>query len=284
MASAVSLPADVLEEFLRSGSWSATGDEDLSLREQLSLDLARRLVGNYRANPNDEDAVAQLGLLVLGLGAAHWGVTPSNGLPSDPADENWRGPTRGRGKHLMSYSIGGIGIAHLDSSFLADFTDFVLATHGDIGGVSEQHRLREIAQRLEGGRTTYDGLRNRRNIPGEGQETWRIFVRWMKAALGRRDCQQWILEEWLRRYWLPSVQRVSSSNGSIQEAFVNARIRNSGSSLANCAIERARGSSNRIERQLEAYANSTLCPGAKERHRRRFGYMQRPVILFDALS
>src|SRR5262245_51510536 len=36
----------------------------------------------------------------------------------DPAGLNWQGPVVGKGKHLKDYLKGGLGIPHIDDSFL----------------------------------------------------------------------------------------------------------------------------------------------------------------------
>lgn len=109
-------------------------------------------------------------------------------------------------------------------------------------------------------------------------DDWQIFRHWMRAALRQEDIQRYIIERWLNKIWLPSYREVIKSGGTVEEAMVNARIRNSSPVTARCAIKQAKGSANRITSQLEAYT-SKACKG-NPNHSRRFGSMKRPVELY----
>jgi hypothetical protein len=77
---------------------------------------------------------------------------------------------------------------------------------------------------------------------------------------------------------LPSYNAVIEAGGTVEEAMINARIRNSSWVTATCAIKSAKGSADRITAELEAYTSSSC--GGEPDHKRRFGSMMRPVVLY----
>lgn len=268
---AATIPDDVLDGLLAAGDWSPTADEDLKLREQLPTALVAKLVKGDRHS---------LGLLALTTSIGKWGRTPTGDPPSDPAGDDWRGPRPsaghgdpGGGKHLMSYRVGGVGLPHADRGYLADFIGYLLANHPDIGPASERATMTSIQHRLAA-KTAFDAVR-----------TNPTFLKWMKAGLQQKDAQRWLLDQWLDRYWEPSLKAVEASGGTVEEALVNVRIRNTSTSLAQCAIRHAAGAEDRIKAELEAYASPKICPGAKPRYKGdRWGWMRRPVVLYDHKS
>lgn len=156
----------LVDDFLRQGQWSEIADDDAT-PEVLSQDLLRRLVKEYRDHPNEQSGQSALGLFALALAVAEWGVRDPNGLPPDPVDKesakikkNWAsdsGP--GSGKHLMSYSVGGIGISHADGG---EFVEFVRRI-SQIPELTEQQRVQLLAaidkSRYKEGKVTFDQLR-----------------------------------------------------------------------------------------------------------------------------
>lgn len=262
---------EILNSILIAGSWGPRAEEDLTLREQLPIELVLKLV---------RGSEYELGLLALTTGAGKWGVVSAPPLPEDPADDHWLGPRAskgpgdvGAGKHLMSYTVGGVGLPHADRGYLADFIAYILANHSDIGGTGEKSQMSAIASKLRTG-GTFDQVRS-------GQ----VFLQWIKLSLQQRDGQRWLLEEWLNRYWRPSLTEVTRANGTIEEALINARIRNSSPELAQCAIKRALGAKDRVQAELDAYARPDLCHGAKERFRTdRWGWMKRSATLYSFVS
>ena len=296
-------------DLLAAGGWSSDADETTH-DERLPLPLAKRLVESYRRQTNASTAAA-LGLLVLTTSVAEWGVTPSGGLPADPvAMGGWRGPRLRGGKHVMSYSKGGVGIPHADSAFLRRLISKIHAETPNLAPDGARFF------RLQG--TNFDRLYangghchrpltvleidlvgapfGHPSNPHAGskycgdyfngatdEKDWQVFRHWIRAALRADDIQFWILDEWLRNYWLPSYKAVlATEGGSVEEAMINARIRNSSSATALCALRHASGATDRIEAQLEAYTIKKC--GGKADHRRRFGEMMRPVVLYRALA
>lgn len=275
MSSEVLIETSVLQNFLSNGGWSPGANENLDLRERLKYDFVQNLIDEYKAEETNCSRIAQLGLIVLTTSVAEWGVQSSQQLPADPAGADWSGPRPGRGKHLMSYTIGGVGIAHADTSYLGAFMKFVLEQFPDIGSSTERAAFRDIANDLADGGATYDSLRN------AGGEPWHLFTQLILSALRKERAQQWLIEQWLLRYWLPSYDAVLKVGGAVKEAFVNARIRNSSAALATCALKHARTGADAITLELEAYANREICAHANPDYRaRRWGYMWRPVVLF----
>jgi hypothetical protein len=262
---------EILDSILVAGSWSTNAVEDLKLREQLPMELVLKLVRGSKY---------ELGLLALTTGAGKWGVVAASPLPEDPANDRWLGPRAsaghgdvGAGKHLMSYSVGGVGLPHADRAYLADFIAYILSNHPNIGGGAERSQMKAIETKLRTG-GTFDQVRS-------GQ----VFLEWIKLSLQQRDGQRWLLEEWLNRYWLPSLSEVTSVNGTVEEALINARIRNSSPDLARCAIKQASGAKDRVQAELVAYASPNLCHGAKERFKTdRWGWMKRSAALYNFVS
>lgn len=257
-ASSKELSPEVPDMVLLAGGWSRTAD-DTNQGERLPLDLVRQLVNVY---PSDTRSI---GLLSLTLGAAKWGVDGDSTLPDDPANDRWRGPTRASGKHLMSYKVGGVGLPHLDVGALAKFIDFLVKDHSDIGDDAERSRIKQIASGLRSGKK-YDEIK-----------TDATFGKWMREGLRLKDAQRWILEYWLDTYWEPAY---SASAGDVRLALVLARIWNTNPGLGKCAAERALKSGDHVEAALKAYVD---CPGGSKAYEtRRWGWMKRPVVLFDA--
>lgn len=107
---------DLVEGVLNAGKWSATADDNGG-GEQLPEEFVKSIVQMYEAQKSQpsQKAVDGVGIMVLALSVAEWGVTWTRKPPADPANTEWRGPTDiTQGKHLMSYALGGIGIPHLD--------------------------------------------------------------------------------------------------------------------------------------------------------------------------
>lgn len=259
-ASSTELPSKTLDMVLDAGGWNSAAD-DTNQREQLPLEFVRELVNSY---PSDTRSV---GLLSITLGAAKWGVDGDSTLPADSANDKWQGPTRASGKHLMSYKVGGVGLPHLDVGPLASFIDYLLAKHPDIGDDGERARMKNLANGLRTG-MKYDQIK-----------TDATFRKWMLEGLRKKDSQAWILDYWLDTYWEPAYK---ASSGDVRLALVAARIWNSSPSLGKCAVERALKAHDRVQAALEAYVD---CKGGKKEYKsRRWGWMKRPVVLFDKLS
>lgn len=298
------LDGETLDAFLSQGGWRPDAD-DTPGATQLKADFVKKLVDAYVSNPADPKAVSALGLLTLSQSVAEWGVEPANGLPADPAGKGWRGVGGGDGKRLMSYSKGGIGVAHADSGLLADFYRHLQATKGNaIPEAARFYALRGvnfdvlyangghcrkpstvITSDLDGKPFGYkeygyagDGYCKTYNNEKTNETDWRIFRHDMRLVLREKETQAWLIDSWLSRYWWPSYQKVAAeSEGTITDVLVNARIRNSSPATADCALARARDSADRVEAQLGAYASST-CKG-NPRHKERWPYMKRAVTL-----
>lgn len=302
---------DILDRFLELGKWN-TEAEDTIYGEELDSDFVQSLVLNYQKDISDGKNANSLGLLVLAEAIGGWGMKLEADFPPDPNYKSWKGTDRiGAGKHLMSYAKGGIGLPHADSGFLKKLFGYLKNNHPELADKEERFfQLEGINYDVlyaNGGhcRTPLTVIRYDLNGKNFGHKTfgyagdsycekyqpkadtneedWQIFRHWMREALRKRDVQKWIIEYWITKYWIPSYEKIVIKGvGSVEEAFINARIRNSSSVTANCAIEHAEESANRIESQLEAYTLKK-CKG-KERHKRRFGVMKRPIVLYQHFS
>jgi hypothetical protein len=167
----------------------------------------------------------------------------------------------------MSYLIGGVGLPHLDVGHLAKFMDYLLSRHAAIGPAEEQTRLRKLAQELRVGKK-YDQIKN--DV---------VFRKWMLEGLRQRDAQEWILDYWLDTFWTPAL---AASHDDVRLALVVARIWNTSPRLGACAAKRAMKSNDPVATALQAYVD---CPGGSAAYKkRRWGWMKRPVALFDKLS
>jgi len=160
---------ELLAEFLRQGQWSEAADDNAN-REALTLAFLSRLVDAYAKDPGQRDAQRALGLFVLALGVAEWGVSDPDTLfdpgsdgtrrDTDPAGRSWASDSIGdSGKHLMAYALGGIGISHADGG---EFVDFVrrIADLPDLSPEQRQELLNVVDRsRYSGGKVTFDQLR-----------------------------------------------------------------------------------------------------------------------------
>lgn len=285
---ATTLSEGAMDAFLEAAGWQPGTAQDLTLREQLPfaylrpLALATRGAAPAAQLPQDPAQCAAMltaGLAGLGLGVAQWGASGAPPGLADPQADQWRGPPNGRGKHLMSVTDGGIGLPHYDTDQLGDLLDFALQLQPAIGTEAARARIPGLVTKFRGG-MAYKALNPRENGGPTEREDWLALTGFAEAALGSRDVQHWVLKTWIAKYWIPSLAAVGRAGGSLEEVFVNARIRNSSPRVAGCALSHAAGKADRIAAELEAYATPEICPGANPRHRTRFGFMQRPIAIW----
>jgi hypothetical protein len=215
----------------------------------------------------------------------------------------------------MAYAIGGVGISHAD---VGDLHKFLLELAGR-NALPEARRagLRKLASEVKYRKhdlnkaVVYDEVRAAgvcRNpkfdtdLDGEpfnhrpqsakasycakrsnnaiGPDDWRLFRTVVRQALRRKEDQAWLLRFWMDNYWKDSVARVHKGPGYTEEVIVNARIRNSGSGVADKAIAPVGSSpAQRIAHEFQAYGKDD--PGKLERRR---GTMLRPVVLYRHIA
>ena len=193
----------------------ALGDSSNNEFEKIPEDLAFRIVG-----------AGETGLLALFNGAANWGIqwSPGTNVPVDPINTNWAGVRARSGKHVRDYAYGGVGIPHIDSSFLKrDTYDWAVRTgFGLPSGIPEQY-LRN---------TAFNPM-----IDGPYADRW---LPWAERLVYSNDFQYWSINVWMEKYWEPSAR----SNETIAQMAVNARVRNSvsgvGRRLAGRSVEEQR--------------------------------------------
>jgi hypothetical protein len=184
---------------------------------------------------------------------------------------------------LVSVHDGGIGIPHLDTGELGDLLLFALSVTPLIGAEAERASIAKLAAAFKKN-LIYKHL-DPRQQGGPGQAAdWGNLTSFCEVALGVRGVQRWILSTWIERYWMRSIAAVGKAHGDITDLFINARIRNSSPRNASCALEHAMGTADPIQAQLDAYADKTICQDANPRHRDRFGYMRRPVLIWQKLG
>lgn len=306
---------DTVRLFIREGLRPATGDrrttaellsvaDDNVSGETLSTEFVRRLVANFKAKPDDVDERRTLGLLALAFGAAQWGLKDPAALKDalgkpvpDPAGQAWKSISSPEaGKHVMSYAKGGVGIAHWDQPTLADFIEAVGVEL--VPADKRQAYLRLKHFKFDNIRSTgmcrgavpsekaldglpfghFQGLSVDCSLAkgGPTKDDWTVFRTWTRAALRTEKFQFWIFDRWIRDMWDESVEAVRPGEGRIEEALINARIRNSGSGWAGGAIAKSGASTaQRIQYELDHYGK--VDPSAYERRCER---MQRPVVLY----
>lgn len=313
---------EAMRAFLVQGKWSATADDNIS-GEVLQTAFIKSLVDAYLANSTDPTTISNLSLIPLALAVAEWGVSPTTDLPMDPADKNWNPVvSSGDGKHLMSYSKGGIGVMHQDSGGLAHLMDYIAANHPDVvpaankndffrlkginfdklyaaGGHCTQP-LTEIQNDLSGAKfqhtvhPNYAGdtycqnhLKPALNLT---PKDWQVYRHGMREALRHEDVQFRILRDFANNEWASAYHLVVLEGGhDVTEAFVLVRIWNSSPVLAKCAYKSANGTTDtasRIKKELAAYADEgpAHCSGAKARMKERWPYMQRAVVVYNAFA
>jgi hypothetical protein len=306
-------PPDFLQAVLDAGGWSETA-EDNGGGERLQVEAVRAIVRVRAAEPKSEDALAGLGVLVLTLSVAEWGIAWTGPAPPDPAGRDWDGPASIReGKHLMSYALGGIGLPHLDvggaERFLDEVARRVPASAGDLdmftkpkgsfrydmvrgaGGVRAANPKSAVLMNdLDGvpfrhDAATFGGASycSRFNPGGRlDAEAWRRLRHWCCVALRRRDMQEWIILDWLDHVWRKALAEVvRRPHGTIREALVVARIWNSSKGAALEALDAAASETDpdrRIAVELRKYGEGS------ETRRRRAGVMQRPSTAYAFLE
>ena len=308
-----SFSSEVFDAFLKQGLWHPSVDDNVQ-GERLEADLIRRIVTNYRAQPEDAVALNNMGLFALALGVAEWGVSSPDmaSLPSDPAGKKWASDTGpDSGKHLMSYAIGGIGVSHAD---VGDLERIIRDVAEDRTLVPAEHApmLLRLADRQlykpRNGRhaVIYDEIRAaglcgsaerfdtdlldepfhhfdnvgvdcaRHANPKLTATDWRIFRTWMRAAIRTKKMQERLMSLWLEDYWKDSLATVPRGDGYMEEVLINVRVRNSTPVHADRAVKRrATTIVQRVQRELDQYGEFSL-----NTLKRRCRLMLRPVVLF----
>jgi hypothetical protein len=310
----------LLDEFLKQGQWAEDGDDNAD-REALTQDFLRSLVRAYTEAPGSIDGKRALGLFVLALGIAEWGISDPAGLEekdssgklhdTDPAHRKWASDSSGdSGKHLMAYSLGGIGISHADGSEMVEFVERI-AARPQLSDDSRRDLLLTIEpSRYRNGKVLFDQLRAssvcREGVPilgddlfgvpfhhhkvGGGSkycpahfgspdlqpEDWKVFRTWARLAMRQRDTQEWLIVRWMEKYWDKSLAQMSPGDGQEEEAFTNVRFRNSASSAANnFAAAAGTPVEQRIAKQMKQYHKVS-----GNRVLRRVDIMQRPIAFY----
>lgn len=241
---------NLVAEFLRTGAESSPPHA----RERITIDLATQCI-RASTSPGYEEA----GLLALFIGVANWGVRAAEAGPAekilgaDPAGRGWAGTSAGHGKHLTDCALGGLSIAHLDSSALQKVYD-----------VWGRPALSKDVLDM-----TYDRIRNL------GGATWSIWLRWAQKLVVRTDFQSWVVEYWLKKYWARSIEQCGPG-ADLLTVCINARIRNSVSGVAR------RVAGLPAAEQIKAYYNYKLeerGPSAADRAMRQVHEMERVGVL-----
>lgn len=198
-------------------------------------------------------------------------------MPESPKERDWAGPATGnKGKHLMSYAVGGVGIDHADSGTLERLMDYLKEHHPNLApeavrffglrgndfntirrnGGGRRSDPEEIKVDLDGvlfDHASYKKYCHDRDGSTSRQE-WQTFRHRMRAALRLRDVQKYIIEQSIDEEWLTSYHAVMDAGGTVGETMVNSRIRNSKPYTANRALKMANegNSDKRIQAQLMA--------------------------------
>ncbi|MGO7532775.1 hypothetical protein [Rhizobium leguminosarum] len=319
-----SLKDRVFQAILDAGGWSSMADDNGG-RERISSETLSEVIAEFQAakkraeeltcgtSPQAascpeavaslKDATDALGELNLAISVAEWGIHWSGSFPADPDGHDWAGPPDIKeGKHLMSYAIGGIGLAHLDvgkaQDFLRETSRRLPEAEGDLrqfqrafrydpvrakGGLCSERKDVVIMNDLNGapflhGAVKYGGTSYcRRFNPNKLLEAkdWQTFRNWARISLRDREMQRWVVEYWLSNVWRPTLARMGDK-ADITEAFVVSRIWNTSNGAAIRALENAAGHQDvkrRIRLELASYG-----------HTRRHGLMQRMGVAFDHIA
>ena len=191
------------------------------------------------------------GILTLFIAVANWGVEWCSEPPADPAGRNWGGPRSRSGKHLRDYLAGGLGIPHIDSSFLRRDT---YGRWGRPPGIPN-----EVLDDF-----SFDQIRQSRY-----RDAWRA---WARPLVQSREFLHWTIHRWLEKYWDPADQ----TNNTIATKSLNARIRNSVSGVGR----RLTGQS--WESQAQGYVAYKLRrrgQSAAERTMRQVNFCRRVLLI-----
>ncbi len=274
----MALSTTTLDEFLRIGKWTATAEDNI-YGEMFPSSFFRNIYTHYQANPGNQANIDAIGLFSLGLAIAGWGISDTDNLPPDADERGYKSTSStGSGKHIMSYAKGGVGIPHADSSFLENIFEEIKKNHRNLAPEFDRfyalkghnfdvqyangghctHPVSTLITDLDGntfGHTvwgyagsSYCGTYNSgKTTP----EDWVVFRHWIRAALRTKSMQQYIIDYWIGHYWQPSYEKTMAAGGSIPEALVNCRIRNSGSVKANSNVGKC------IEEQLKNYGKES---------------------------
>jgi len=308
-AAVVPVSDAVLDAILAAGKWSSTADDNGGA-ERIPEAVVKQWVQAAAAATPSRQAIADLGTLVLTLSVAEWGVEWQGAPPSDPANEKWAGPPSiTQGKHLMSYALGGIGLPHLDvgdgprffrhlsellpeNVQLAEYarqlpSNFQYDRIRAAGGMCDHSKVIGVDifnEAFHHDAVTWSGDKycrdhNPRNV--NQPEQWQTFRSWARLGLRRKDMQRWVVDTWINDYWLTAYDRVMNApHGSMGEAFVIARIWNSGSKYATDAMSAAASSADparRVQLALDNYC------ARKTTYANRRGVMQRPFAVYQML-
>ena len=309
----LAVPDATMDALIDAGGWAPTA-EDNGSNERLPETFLRQLLAHTNSTGDDAGRLTSLGILALALSIAEWGVAWSGSPPSDPAGTKWKGPASiDAGKHMMSYSLGGLGLAHLDKNDIVAFLKELAKTSPGTG-----KEVEELVQyhggftfdrvRSAGGMcaadpektvimTDLDSVPFKHDFPYLGglgycpiyngdkrldPAAWQRLRHWERVGLRRRDMQTWVVNYWLNAYWLPAYQSVMARpHGTVSEALIIVRIANSGPALAAHAVKLAGNepdTQRRIDTELGYYGN------LKKTYHDRLGVMRRPVVVLKALS
>jgi len=289
------LSSKMVDAFLKIGKWSNTADDNI-VGETFTYDFFQDIYKNWKADPTNEENIAAIGLIPLGIAIAGWGVEASDNIPPDPDNAKWKGTqSTGKGKHLMSYAQGGIGIPHADSGFLEDILDEIKDNYSTIAPKFDRlYALKEInfdKLYANGGHCTSPATRIMEDLNGvpfkhskrgtsnekycskhnnkkSNVEDWQIFRHWMRAVLRKKEMQKFIIDRWIRKFWSVSYEKtMKKEGGTIARAICNTRIRNSNPTDANSWADKS------VEDQLKKYGRES-----------RWGVMLRGVNIWEALD
>ncbi len=310
----------LLASILKAGGWSETADDN-GCCERLPESVIATIVGQRIAQPSplSPPAMAKLGLLVLTLSVAEWGIAWQGSSPLDPAGKGWKGPPDiGSGKHLMSYARGGIGLPHLDTGKAERFFDALVARVPEAsqdlqqfrkgfrydsvrrgGGICPQSKIavpvvdpycKATGQMASASCTEFphgkqadaDGDLYCDQYSQTDLVAWNKLRHWCRVGLRRRDMQVWIIEDWINNVWVPAYTEViGRPHGTLKEAFIVARIWSTSGGDATAALLAAGTESDPGKRIAAELARY----GAGDAtHEGRSGVMQRPWAAYDFFS
>jgi hypothetical protein len=109
-----------------------------------------------------------------------------------------------------------------------------------------------------------------------GASDWLVFATWTRVALRDEGIQRELLDNWISKFWLKTLAFIAPGPGFEEEAFINARFRNSLSGAAN-TVKQTPGvnTPGRVARELARYAEADA-----RAYNRRCKLMQRPGVLY----
>lgn len=216
------------------------------------------------------------GLLGLLMATANWGMS---GVPSEVSDpcmlcsanksrRPWFGPNEGNGKGFFDYEVGGLGIAHWDSSNLQDIYESVgfsrteataemlnllyrkdadKASWAEITSGTGKGRMKPVLVDAEKKVRLFDGEdKKRRGLASRYKsddpssnpwQNWANYILNYKDSSGVYTYQVMIARLWITKFWQRTIKSIRDGKGTLNDVFRISRAGNSASGIIGKCVQ-----------------------------------------------